>query len=145
MPVGPLTYEELAPYYDQVEEFIGVSGQAEKLHQLPDGKFLPPMPMTCGEVLLKRAAKDRFGRGLTIGRLANLTVAHYGRAPCHYCGPCQRGCITDSYFNSPGVTLPAAHATGRMTLITNAIVSRVTTDAETGRAAGRALRRFCNT
>jgi choline dehydrogenase-like flavoprotein len=132
----PITYEELEPYYDKVEKFIGVSGQPEGLPQLPDGKFLPPMPLTCGELLLKNAIREKFGRRLTIGRQANLTAPHGGRPPCHYCGPCERGCITDSYFNSPGVTLPAARQTGRMTLLTGAIVSQVTMDVKTGRATG---------
>lgn len=132
----PLTYGELEPFYDKVEQFIGVSGAAEGLPQLPDGKFLPPMPMTCGELRLRRAAKEKFGRTVTIGRQANLTVPHNGRPPCHYCGPCERGCQTFSYFSSPAVTLPAAQATGRMTLLTDAVVSHVTTDAQTGRATG---------
>ncbi len=132
----PISYEELAPYYDLVEEYIGVSGQAEGLPQLPDGKFLPPMPLSCGEELLKKAAKEKFGRVLTIGRQANLTVPHRGRPPCHYCGPCERGCITKSYFSSPSVTLPAALATGRTTLITDAVVSHVLTDMKTGRVSG---------
>jgi glucoside 3-dehydrogenase (cytochrome c) catalytic subunit len=132
----PLSYADLEPYYDLVEKFIGVSGAAERLPQLPDGRFLPPMPMTCGELLLRDAARRKFGRTVTIGRQANLTAPHNGRPPCHYCGPCERGCITHSYFSSPSVTLPAAQATGRLTLVTDAVVSQVTTDLNTGRASG---------
>lgn len=132
----PLAYRELERYYDKVEEFIGVSGAAEDLPQLPDGKFLPPMPMTCGELRLRQAAKTKFGRTVTIGRQANLTVSHRGRPPCHYCGPCERGCITHSYFSSPTVTIPAASATGRLTIMTDSVVSRVTTDFGSGNAAG---------
>jgi choline dehydrogenase-like flavoprotein len=132
----PLSYEELEPYYDKVEEFIGVSGAVERLPQLPDGKFLPPMPMTCGELRLREAAKERFGRTVTIGRQANLTMPHRGRPPCHYCGPCERGCITYSYFSSPTVTLPAAAATGRLTVLTDSVVSRVLTSPQSGNATG---------
>ncbi len=132
----PIGYADLAPWYDKVEQFVGISGAAEGLPQLPDGKFLPPMPMTCGEIMLRKAAKEKFGRTVTIGRSANLTAPVNGRAPCHYCGPCERGCMTHSYFNSPTITIAAAQATGRLTLLTDAVVSHVTTDVNTGRATG---------
>ena len=131
----PVAYSELAPYYDRVEEFIGVSGQAEGLPQLPDGRFLPPMNLTCGEWLLKHAVKRKFGRTLTIGRVAILTRDHKGRPKCHYCGPCSRGCTTGSYYSSPASTLPAAEKTGRLTLIPNAVVSHVLVD-DRGRCRG---------
>lgn len=131
----PLTYEELAPYYDRVEEFVGVSGQAEGLPQVPDGRFLPPMNLTCGEWILKHAVKQKFGRTLTIGRVAILTQNHKGRAKCHYCGPCSRGCTTGSYYSSPASTLPAAAKTGRLTLIPNAVVSHLLVD-DRGRCRG---------
>lgn len=124
----PITYEELAPYYDRVERFVGISGQAEGLPQLPDGQFLPPMHLTCGEQLLKKAVSAKFGRTVTIGRTAVLTADHNGRPKCHYCGPCSRGCTTGSYYSSPASTLPAAAATKRMTLVPNAIVSHVVVD-----------------
>ena len=132
----PISYAELAPWYDKVEQFVGISGAAEGMPQLPDSKFLPPMPMTCGEIMLRKAVKEKFGRVVTIGRAAHLTVPLNGRAPCHYCGPCERGCISQSYFNSPSTTIAAARATGRLTLITDAVVSQVTTDLSTGRATG---------
>jgi glucoside 3-dehydrogenase (cytochrome c) catalytic subunit len=132
----PISYADLAPWYDKVEQYVGVSGAAEGVTQLPDGKFLPPMPMTCGELRLRKAARKEFGRIVTIGRCANLTVPLNGRAPCHYCGPCERGCITHSYYNSPTTTLAAAQSTDRLTLITDAVVSHVTTDTKTGRATG---------
>jgi choline dehydrogenase-like flavoprotein len=125
----PLSYADLAPYYDKVERFIGVSGNREQLEILPDGDFLPPMALTCGEHMLK-AAVDGMDRRLTIGRAAVLTRRHQGRAECHYCGPCHRGCLTGSYFSSPASTLPAAAATGNLTLVPNAMVHRVTLDAE---------------
>lgn len=130
----PVAYADLAPYYDKVERWIGVSGSNEGFDQLPDGQFLPPMAYSCGELKMKSAV-EAMGRGFTIGRTANLTRPHRGRAACHYCGPCHRGCITQSYFNSPNSTLPAAERTGRLTLITNAVVRHVTTDGS-GRADG---------
>ena len=134
----PIRYADIAPWYDYVEEYIGVSGEALGLPQLPDGKFLPPMPLNCAEEVVKAGMARRFGgeRILTIGRCAILTRDHGGRAACHYCGPCWRGCITHSYFNTLGVTLPAAIATGRLTVRTNSIVAGVTYDEERDRATG---------
>ncbi|HXJ93403.1 MAG TPA: GMC family oxidoreductase [Terriglobia bacterium] len=132
----PLSYAELRPWFDKVEQFIGVSGAAEGVPQLPDGQFQPPMAMTCGETTFRNAVKEKFGRTVTIGRTANLTAPLNGRPACHYCGPCERGCITHSYFNSPTTTIAAAQATGRLTLFTDAVVSHVTTNSDTGRATG---------
>ncbi|HXG66581.1 MAG TPA: GMC family oxidoreductase [Blastocatellia bacterium] len=136
----PISYKDLEPYYDKVEAFIGVSGNPENLPQLPDGKFLPPMKMTCGEMLLKRAVESRWKeRRVTIGRAAILTQKHNGRAACHWCGHCERGCTTASYFSSPGSTLPAAEKTGRLTLRPNAVVSHIIVDTNTGKAKGVAF------
>ena len=114
----PIRYADLAPWYDYVEEFIGISGEPLGLPHLPDSKFLPPMQMNCAEQVVKQAIAKNFGpeRRLTIGRVAVLTQAHRGRAACHYCGPCERGCITKSYFSSVNATLPAAAVTGKMRL-----------------------------
>jgi choline dehydrogenase-like flavoprotein len=132
----PITYAELAPYYDRVEDFVGISGQAEGLPQLPDSRFLPPMELTCGERLLQGTIKKKFpGRLLTIGRTAVLTKALNGRPACHYCGPCGRGCSAGSYYSSPASTLPAAEKTGKLTLVTNAVVSHVVLD-DAGRCRG---------
>ena len=110
----PIRYADIAPWYDYVEEFAGISGQAEGLPQLPDGKFLPPMEMTCVEQDFRDSlAKHYDDRIMTIGRSAVLTRVHKGRAACHYCGVCHRGCITQSYFSSLNSTLPAAQKTGR--------------------------------
>ncbi len=132
----PISYTDLAPYYDKVEQFVGVSGAAEGVAHVPDGKFQPPMPMFCSEVIFREAIAKKFGRRLLYGRTANLTAPLNGRAPCHYCGPCERGCITKSYFSSPMTTVAAAQATGRLTLLTNAVVSHVTTDLQSGLATG---------
>jgi choline dehydrogenase-like flavoprotein len=136
----PISYKDLAPYYDRVEEFIGVSGALDGLPQLPDGKFLPPMKMTCGELLLKRAVEKRWNdRRVIMGRSATLTRHLNGRAKCHYAGSCYRGCSTMSFFSSPGSTLPAAAATGRLTLRSNSIASHVVVDKKSGKAKGVAF------
>jgi choline dehydrogenase-like flavoprotein len=133
----PFSYKELEPYYDQVENFVGISGSYENLPQLPDSKFLPPMAMTCGERILKKSVESKFSkRNVIIGRVAILTKPHQGRAACHYCGHCDRGCSTHSYYSSPGSTLPAAAKTGRMTLRPNAVVREIIVDTDTGKASG---------
>lgn len=124
----PLAYDALAPYYDLVEGYVGVSGQAEGVAELPDGNFQPPMPLTCAETLVRDKVKEAFGRTVTIGRTANLTRPLNGRSACHYCGPCVRGCATESYFNSAFTTVRDAVATGNCTLVTNAMVYQVMMD-----------------
>jgi choline dehydrogenase-like flavoprotein len=132
----PISYRELAPYYDIVERYIGVSGQVEGVPELPDGQFLPAMPMTCAETRLRTRVKQAFGRTMTIGRSANLTTPLNGRAACHYCGPCERGCATRSYFNSAFTTVTDALATGNCTLVTGAMVYQVMMDRDHRRATG---------
>ena len=134
----PIRYADIAPWYDYVERFIGVSGNPEGLDHLPDGQFLPGMALNCAEVQVRDALQATWGRErvLTIGRCAILTRQHAGRAACHYCGPCERGCITGSYFSSISSTLPAARATGRLTLRPNSVVESVLHDPATGRARG---------
>ncbi len=133
----PIRYRDIAPWYEHVESFAGISGQEEGIPQLPDGKFLPPMELNCVE----RAAREKIakvfpGRVLTIGRCAVLTRDHRGRTACHYCGPCHRGCSTGSYFSSLSATLPAALATGNLTVRTHSIVHSVIYDEHRDRAAG---------
>ncbi len=132
----PLSYSDLAPYYDLVEEYIGVAGQAEGLAELPDGKFLPPMALTCQEVLFKNRAKEKLGRTVTPARTANLTKPLNGRLSCHYCGPCHRGCVTHSYFNSAFTTVADALHSGNGTLISNALVHKVLMDNDRNQATG---------
>jgi choline dehydrogenase-like flavoprotein len=132
----PISYADLAPYYDIVEEYVGISGQTEGVAELPDGKFQPPMPMTCAETRLRTRVKQKLGRTVTIGRTANLTKPINGRQACHYCGPCERGCVTHSYFNSAFTTVADAVRTGRCTLIPNAMAWQVLTDPGTHRATG---------
>ena len=132
----PISYADLAPYYDIVERYVGISGAAENDEMLPDGQFLPPMKLSCGEIRLRETLKSKFGRTLTIGRTAIVTQPHNGRVPCHYCGPCERGCMTFSYFSSPFTTVKDAIKTGNCTLITDAVVSHVDMDSRTNKAQG---------
>jgi glucoside 3-dehydrogenase (cytochrome c) catalytic subunit len=132
----PFSYADLAPYYDIVERYVGISGAAEHNEMLPDGQFLPPMQMSCGEVRLRERVKAKLGRTITIGRTAIITEDHNGRAACHYCGPCERGCSTFSYFSSPFTTVKDAVKSGNCTLITNAVVSQVDMDNGSNTARG---------
>src|SRR5258705_1739780 len=133
----PIRYADIAPWYDYVEEFAGISGQPEGLPQLPDGKFLPPMEMTCVEQDLRAAlAKNFDDRMVTISRSAVLTRVHKGRAACHYCGVCHRGCITSSYFSSLNSTLPAAQKTGRLTMRPYSVVHSLIFDSNARRVSG---------
>ncbi|HEX3105263.1 MAG TPA: GMC family oxidoreductase, partial [Terriglobales bacterium] len=132
----PFSYADIAPYYDIVERYVGITGAAEGDEMLPDGQFLPPMKMSCGEIRLRDRVKKKFGRTVTIGRAAILTQPHNGRAPCHYCGPCERGCMTYSYFSSPFTTVKDALKTGNCTLITDAIVSHVNMNSSANKARG---------
>jgi choline dehydrogenase-like flavoprotein len=132
----PFSYKDLAPYYDIAERYVGISGAAEGNSALPDGQFLPPMKMTCGEVRLRERVQQQFGRTVTIGRTAILTQNHNGRLACHYCGPCERGCVTFSYFSSPFTTVADALKSGNCKLITNAVVAQVDMDTAENRARG---------
>lgn len=136
----PVRYEELKPWYDYVEEFIGVSGENLGLAQLPDGKFLPPMELNCVERHLQDTIADKFNdRVLTIGRTAHITEGTKpgdGRGPCQYRNRCARGCPFGAYFSSNSSTLPMAEATGNMTLRPNSIVHEVIYDNDTQKATG---------
>ncbi|HSJ41350.1 MAG TPA: GMC family oxidoreductase, partial [Xanthobacteraceae bacterium] len=135
----PVRYAEIAPWYEHVESFIGVSGRAEGLPQLPDSKFLPPMDLNCVETHLQQTMAEKFKRKLTIGRVAHLTapLAHSPqRGTCQYRNLCIRGCPYGAYFSSNSSTLPAAEATGNMTLRPNSIVYELVYDDAQGRATG---------
>jgi choline dehydrogenase-like flavoprotein len=132
----PISYKDLAPFYDIVEEYVGISGSPEGNDALPDGHFLPPMKMTCGEIHFRDVVKKNYGRTVTIGRTAILTEAHNGRSACHYCGTCERGCISISYFSSPFTTVKDALKTGKCTLLTNAVVASIDMDPATNLARG---------
>jgi choline dehydrogenase-like flavoprotein len=124
----PISYDDLKPYYDRVDRLVGLFGSRENLPNEPDGIFLPPPRPRCYELLVKRAA-DRLGVTCIPSRLSIITRPHNGRAACHYCGQCNRGCRTHSNFSSTNVLIAPALATGKLTLITNAMAREVSTDA----------------
>ncbi len=134
----PIRYKDIAPWYEHVEKFIGVSGAREGLSQLPDGAFMKPMQMTAVEAEARPKILKAFGgeRVMTIGRVAILTEYHNGRLPCHYCGSCEKGCVTNSYFSSIAATLPAARKTGNLTLMPHSVVAEVLYDPKQSRARG---------
>ena len=137
----PVRYKDIEPWYDKVEEFIGVSGENLGLKQLPDQKLLKPMNLNCVEELLKTKIADSFddGRLLTIGRTAHITEGTkpgMGRSTCQYRNRCTRGCPFGAYFSSNSSTLPTAEATGNMTLKPNSIVHEVIYDDVIKKATG---------
>ncbi|CAN5418843.1 GMC family oxidoreductase [soil metagenome] len=133
----PIRYKDLVPWYDYVEQFAGISGEKLGLAQLPDGKFLPAMELNCLEKEVKKGIESNFkGRNFTIGRVANLTVPHLGRATCQYRNLCNRGCPYGAYFSTQASTLPAAMATGNLTLRPHSVVNSVIYDEEKGKATG---------
>lgn len=133
----PIRYKDIAPWYDYVERFVGISGKAEGIPQLPDGQFLPPMEMNCVEKHVKAAIENKWSdRKMTIGRVANLTREHNGRTPCQHRNLCYRGCPYGAYFSSNSATLPAAAATGNLTLRPDSVVESVLFDKDTRRATG---------
>jgi choline dehydrogenase-like flavoprotein len=120
----PITYEDLAPYYDKTEAYIGVFGSKENVSSAPDGVFLPPPKPRCVELAIKKAC-DRLNIICIPSRMAILTKSINGRTPCHYCGQCGRGCITGSNFSSSQVLIPPAMQTGRLTLVTGAMAREI--------------------
>ena len=133
----PVRYKDIAPWYDYVEDYIGVSGRNEGLKQLPDGKFLPPMEFNCVEEYFKESISENFnGRVMTIGRTAHVTVRHNERGPCQHRNMCETGCPFSAYFSSVSVTLPAAAATGNMTFRPHSIVHSIIFDEKRGKATG---------
>src|SRR5438477_358031 len=130
----PISYEDVAPYYDKIDRLIGVFGSKENLPNEPDGVFQPPPRPRCHELLVKQAA-DKLHVTCIPSRLSILTRPLNGRAPCHYCGQCNRGCRVNANFTSTNVLIGPALTTGRLTLVTNAMAREVTVD-KTGRASG---------
>ena len=135
----PIRYADLASWYDKVEAFIGVSGQAEGLAQLPDGHFQPPMALNCVEQAVRQKVLAQWpDRRLTVGRTANLTEAKEaeGRSQCQYRSICARGCSYGAYFSTQSSTLPAATRTGLLTVVTDAQVEKVDYDPVSRRVTG---------
>ncbi|MEQ3442876.1 GMC family oxidoreductase [Pseudoalteromonas sp. BZP1] len=134
----PVRYQDIAPWYDKVEAYIGVIGEALNLPQLPDGPYLPPFALNAVEQQLKQSLLTHYtNRHLTIGRVAHLTKAkpEQGRAPCSKRNRCMRGCPTGSYFSSLASTLPAAMRTGRLTIQTHSIAKEIIYNPDSGHTA----------
>jgi len=130
----PVSYDDIAPWYSYVEKFVGVNGKKEGLPQLPDGEFQKPMPWFVLEETIKgRLAEKTPEITLTNARTSILTEDLPGRSACNYCGPCERGCSTGSYFSSQSSTLPAAKATGNLTLEANSVVEHLEYDKVQGK------------
>ncbi|MGH7672901.1 MAG: GMC family oxidoreductase [Gemmatimonadales bacterium] len=130
----PIGYDDVKPYYDKVDRLVGIFGSREHLPNEPDGIFQPPPRPRCYELLVKQAC-DQLRITCIPSRLSILTRPLNGRPACHYCGQCNRGCKTNSNFSSTNVLIAPALATGKLTLVTNAMAREVTVDAS-GRATG---------
>ncbi len=136
----PISYDEVAPYYSRAERFMGVYGYKDGLSNMPDGEFLKPVPMRCGEQLLKRGVTRLKQQGrkmeFVAQRKAMLTQDHASRrALCHYCGHCG-GCEVDAKYTSANTPIPAALATGNLKLFTDSTMTRVLMDKSRNRVAG---------
>ena len=133
----PIRYKDIEPWYDYVETFAGIQGMKEGLPQVPDGKFLDPIKLNCAEQHFRERVAENFGgRVVTIGRTANLTRAHNGRGACQYRNRCMYGCPYGAYFSTQSATLPAATATGNLTLRPHSIVTEIIWDKEKNKATG---------
>lgn len=130
----PISYEDIAPYYDKAEAFIGVCGSKEGIRSAPDGVFHEPPPPKVHEVLIKKAS-EKLGIPCIPNRRAVITKALNGRPPCHYCGQCGRGCITASNYSSSQVQIFPAMKTGRLKIYDQAMAREVLTDGN-GKATG---------
>src|SRR5699024_1834130 len=129
----PISYEEVKPYYDEIDKTIGVFGTNEGIYNEPDGIFLPPPKPRCYELLIKEGC-SKVDIPVIPSRLSILTESVGGRASCHYCGQCNRSCSTHSNFSSPSVLLPPALETGNLKIINNAMAREIIT--KNGKASG---------
>ncbi len=132
----PIRYKDLAPWYSYVEKFAGISGSRDGVASVPDGEFLPPMEMNCVEQMVKEKLQNKLGRPMIIGRSANHTAKIGTRGPCQFRNKCHQGCPFGGYFSSNAATIPAAAATGNLTLRPDAITTEVIYDKESKRAKG---------
>jgi choline dehydrogenase-like flavoprotein len=123
----PVTYEEMSPYYDKAEGFIGVTGTKEGLRTAPDGNFLPPIAPRVHEILVQKSCR-KLGIPCIPSRMAMLTKSIHGRAACHYCGQCGRGCRTASAYSASQAQIFPAMKTGKLTVITGAMARELITD-----------------
>lgn len=134
----PIRYKDLAPWYSHVEQFAGISGSRDGLAQLPDGDYMPAMEMNIVEKDVAARIKDKYHgtRHFIIGRTANITVPIQNRTNCQYRNKCALGCPFGGYFSTQSSTLPAAAATGNLTLRPFSIVTKILYDKDTKRAKG---------
>lgn len=132
----PIRYKDIAPWYSYVEKFAGISGTRDNLPMIPDGEFQTPMEMNCVETMMRDNLKTKMGRPMVIGRVANHTAKIGTRGPCQFRNKCHQGCPFGGYFSSNAATIPAAAATGNLTLRPNAITTEVIYDKDTKRAKG---------
>ncbi|HET6566565.1 MAG TPA: GMC family oxidoreductase, partial [Rhodothermales bacterium] len=133
----PIRYADIAPWYSYVEKFAGVCGEKLGLPHLPDGEFQKPMELNIVEKEFRKQVRANYPeRWVTIARAAHITEPLGDRLPCHYCGPCWRGCSTGSYFSSLSSTLPAAAKTGNLTIRPDSVVASIIYDENTDRAVG---------
>lgn len=133
----PIRYKDLAPWYDYVERFTGISGKAEGIAHLPDSQFQAPMEMNCVENVVKEKLESKYtDRKLIHGRVSNLTKGINGRSPCQYRNLCHRGCPYGAYFSTQSATLPAAKKTGNLQVKTGMIVNKVIYDERLKKATG---------
>ena len=136
----PIRYKDLAPWYDYVENYIGVSGENLNLNQFPNQQLLKPMELNCVEKVLQKSISEKYeSRHMTIGRVAHITEGTkpgLGRLSCQFRNRCRRGCPFGAYFSSNSSTLPAAEATGNMTLRPNSIVYEIIYDETKKKATG---------
>jgi choline dehydrogenase-like flavoprotein len=134
----PIRYKNLAPWYDHVERFAGISGSKEGLAHLPDGQFLPPMQLNCVEKDVAARIKDFYKgeRHMFIGRVANLTAPIEGRTQCQFRNRCWEGCPFGGYFSTQSSTLPAAQKTGNITVRPLSIVTKIVYDKDSKKAKG---------
>ena len=133
----PIRYKDIAPWYDYVESFIGVSGNRDGIPHLPDGNFLPPFEMNEVEKYFKGKIETKYpDRKVIIGRAANLTKPIQGRGQCQARDLCHRGCPFGAYFSTNASTMPAAYATGNLTVRPHSLVNKVIYDEQKQKATG---------
>src|SRR5688572_19730016 len=120
----PVDYKDIAPYYEAIEREVGLCGNLDGLEDLPDGVFLPPVPMKCSDVILQRAARA-LGANLVHVRKATLSVPMNARPACHFCGNCMAGCDVVAKYNSADVHIAPAEKSGHVTVFHDAIVREV--------------------
>ena len=137
----PIDYSDLAPYYDKIEREVGVCGNYDGLKDLPDGIFLPPVPMKCSDKIVKKGA-EKLGLKIIHVRKSTLSRPKDGRPACHFCGNCMAGCDVAAKYNSYDVHMIPALKTGKLELIPDSIVAEVLTNTENRVTGVRSINRI---